>query len=217
VETRGGRGGRRTYRVVVSGSRVTRPWAATLGTSTQRHSPVSVSLSLSLWSSRVSHRRAGVGETARVVGSRDEVETETFDARGERGGGAHFGVDVRCLRALVEASPGEERVFKLARLGGLPELAAALRVDPQVGLRGDDADDRAARAACFGSNEVPPRLRRQGGGLRNTAFYCTALYSVCGLGVRLTRFAYRFASLTLQWITRRTLELGRSSPCWGRR
>jgi len=53
-------------------------------------------------------------------------------------------------------------VAELAALGGLHALADALRVDLRLGIRTDDAKDLAARAARFGSNEVPSRPRRHG-------------------------------------------------------
>ena len=80
-------------------------------------------------------------------------------------------MDAATLRALCEATPGEGRVARIRDLGGLDELARALRSNLRDGLavtfddahaRGEDAAavvvvDRDARIDAFGANVVPSR------------------------------------------------------------
>ena len=62
--------------------------------------------------------------TAENLGGRnDEGEADGGSSRGSRFDDGCFGVGVRDLRALVEASPGEGRLAELTRLGGLQSLA----------------------------------------------------------------------------------------------
>ena len=82
-------------------------------------------------------------------------------------------MDAATLRELCEATPGEGRVARIRDLGGLHELARALRSNLRDGLavtsdpadaRGEDAAavvvvvaDRDARIDAFGANVVPSR------------------------------------------------------------
>lgn len=101
-------------------------------------------------------KNAGLSTTTPTTGTHESGDKGNAGDRGD----VYFGVDVGTLRALVEARPEKKgRMDALGRLGGLEGLADALRVRLEAGLREGDDDDLAARAAHFGTNEVPPGPR----------------------------------------------------------
>ncbi|ACO69913.1 p-type ATPase superfamily [Micromonas commoda] len=115
---------------------------------------------------RASSRATGAGASTRAGTGKKHGGSEGGDE-----GTAGFGVDAATLRELCEATPGEGRVARIRDLGGLDELARALRSNLRDGLavtfddahaRGEDAavvvvDDRDARIDAFGANVVPSR------------------------------------------------------------
>lgn len=118
---------------------------------------------------RASSHAAGAGARARAGTGRDGGS----EGGGDEGAAGCFGVDAATLRELCEATPGEGRVARIRDLGGLHELARALRSNLRDGLavtsdpadaRGEDAAtvvvvvaDRDARIDAFGANVVPSR------------------------------------------------------------
>ena len=117
---------------------------------------------------RAASRATGAGASTRAGTGKKHGGSEGGDE-----GTAGFGVDAATLRELCEATPGEGRVARIRDLGGLDELARALRSNLRDGLavtfddahaRGEDAAavavvvaDRDARIDAFGANVVPSR------------------------------------------------------------
>ena len=117
---------------------------------------------------RAASRATGAGASTRAGTGKKHGGSEGGDE-----GTAGFGVDAATLRELCEATPGEGRVARIRDLGGLHELARALRSNLRDGLavtsdpadaRGEDAAtvvvvvaDRDARIDAFGANVVPSR------------------------------------------------------------
>ena len=111
---------------------------------------------------RAASRATGAGASTRAGTGKKHGGSEGGDE-----GTAGFGVDAATLRALCEATPGEGRVARIRDLGGLDELARALRSNLRDGLAvtfDEDAAavavvvaDRDARIDAFGANVVPSR------------------------------------------------------------
>ena len=120
-------------------------------------------------------RRAETRAASRATGAGASTRAGTVrngGSEGEDESTTGFGVDAAALRELCEATPGEGRVAKIRDLGGLDELARALRSNLRDGLAvtfdegapGEDAAavavvvaDRDARIDAFGANVVPSR------------------------------------------------------------
>ena len=115
-------------------------------------------------------RRAETRAASRATGAGASTRAGTVrngGSEGEDESTTGFGVDAAALRELCEATPGEGRVAKIRDLGGLDELARALRSNLRDGLAvtfDEEAAavavvvaDRDARIDAFGANVVPSR------------------------------------------------------------
>lgn len=80
-------------------------------------------------------------------------ETDLSEGGGEKKGG--FGVSDKQLARMME----KDDVAILEKLGGPEGVAKALKVDPQEGIPGDDADVKA-RQEIFGSNTYPEKAAK---------------------------------------------------------